>query len=136
MVFSFSEPEFSNQRKKIMTVTHAFDLRSTAASTLAPAPRTLDAEPVTWSMPEAKLWVAEQGGEFAGFVEFCDGHYEATDARGARLDSRGTLAQAKSLIAEPTGRATVSTTLVYLAIGAGATALSVLALGLGVIRLG
>jgi hypothetical protein len=123
---------FPIQRKKIMTVTHDLDTRAVPAS----ATRSLEAEPVTWSMPETKFWVAERGGEFAGFVEFRDGHYEATDARGARLDSRGTLAQAKALIAEPTSRPAVSTTLVYLAVGAGATALSVLAVGLSFIPLG
>jgi hypothetical protein len=42
--------------------------------------------------------VASRDGDFARVVEFADNHYDATDARGARLASCGTLRQAQDRI--------------------------------------
>ena len=95
-----------------------------------------DAHGVSWLSPEAKLWVASRDGEFGGFVEFVDGHYEVTDARGHQLEPRGTLREAKELIGGPAPRAGAPLALVYLAVGTGATAVSFLAVGLGLIRIG
>jgi hypothetical protein len=87
--------------------------------------------PLSWFSPEAKLWVASREGDFAGFVEFTDNHYDATDARGAQLASCGTLGQAQDLIEQSTRRASAVTTLAYVAVGTGAIAVSALAAGLG-----
>jgi hypothetical protein len=94
------------------------------------------AGPLTWLSPEAKLWVASRDGDFAGFVEFTDGHYDVTDARGAHVASCGTLHQAQDAVELSVRRASTLTTLAYVAVGAGAVAVSAFAVGLGLINLG
>jgi hypothetical protein len=97
--------------------------RDTMTSTHTLARPTEDSRgPITWSSPEAKLWVASRDGDFAGFVEFADNHYEATDARGGQLASCATLRQAQDLIEQSTRRASTVTTLAYVAVGTGVIA--------------
>lgn len=90
--------------------------------------------PLTWSSPEAKLWVASREGDFAGFVEFTDNHYDATDARGGQLASCGTLGQAQDLVEQSMRRASAGTILASVAVATGIVAVSALALGLGFIN--
>ncbi|MBF4632811.1 hypothetical protein ITJ38_00155 [Agreia pratensis] len=90
---------------------------------------------LTWLSPEANLWVASRRDDFAGFVELIDGHYDVTNSRGAHVASCGTLHQAQDLIEHSTRRASAMTTLAYVAVGTGAVAASVLAVGLGIITL-
>jgi hypothetical protein len=54
-----------------MTATQTLAKHS-AVSTPAP-----EVPEIRWASPEAKLWVATRGADFAGFVEFREGHYEA-----------------------------------------------------------
>lgn len=58
--------------------------------------------PLRWSSPEAKLWVATREGEFAGFVEFREGHYVVSDGAGRELAPRATLREAKGAL-DPEG---------------------------------
>jgi hypothetical protein len=106
----------------------------TSTHTLA-RPTDDSTEPVTWSSPEAKLWVASRDGDFAGVIEFTDNHYDATDARGGRLASSATLRQAQDLVEQSTRRASIVKPLAYVAVGTGAMAVSALAVGLGFINL-
>jgi hypothetical protein len=89
--------------------------------------------PIAWSSPEAKLWVASRDGDFAGFVEFSDNHYDATDARGGQLASRATLRQAQDLIEQSTRRRSTVTALAYAAVGTGVIALGALVAGFGLV---
>ncbi|KJC64284.1 hypothetical protein SAMN06295879_0107 [Agreia bicolorata] len=92
--------------------------------------------PLTWLSPEAALWVASRRGDFVGFVELTDGHFDVTDARGAHVASCGTLRQAQDLVEHSTRRASAVKTLAYVAVGTGAVAVSALAVGLGIVNLG
>lgn len=91
---------------------------------------------LTWLSPEAKLWVASRDGDFAGFVEFADGHYDVTDARGGHIASCATLRQAQDAVERSVRRASTLSTLAYVAVATGAVAISVFAMGLGLITLG
>jgi hypothetical protein len=55
----------------------------------------------TWLTPEPKLWVGSQAGEFAGMIEFRQGHFLATDRLGASLGAHPTLESAKQRVGEP-----------------------------------
>ncbi|KJC64273.1 hypothetical protein SAMN06295879_0122 [Agreia bicolorata] len=87
----------------------------------------------TWLSPGTTLWVASCEGNFAGFVEFTDGCYSATDARGALIASYSTLGQAQNAVERATQRTSTTTMLVYVAVGTGAIALSAFAIGLSLI---
>jgi len=41
--------------------------------------------PVSWTAPETDLWVASRSGEYAGMVEFHDGHFVARDSTGNEI---------------------------------------------------
>ena len=53
---------------------------------------------ISWSSPEAKLWVATRGGEYAGMVEYSAGHFVATGPTGERFGGYSDVAQAKSAV--------------------------------------
>jgi hypothetical protein len=78
------------------------DIRRTDARAQAPV------APLAWAAPEAKLWVATRGGEYAGMVEYLGGHYECSGATGEQLRSASDLAQAKAIVeaGRPSGRIT------------------------------
>jgi len=40
-----------------------------------------------WAQPADQLWIASVDGEFAGMIEFADGHFIATDRTGMLLDT-------------------------------------------------
>ena len=51
-----------------------------------------------WTTPEANLWVANRYGEYAGMVEFADGHFIARDNTGHILGTEVSVAAAKLLV--------------------------------------
>lgn len=51
-----------------------------------------------WTTPEASLWVANRAGEYAGMVEFADGHFIARDSTGHILGTEVSVAAAKLLV--------------------------------------
>lgn len=65
-----------------------------------------DAEPsvpvapvgLLWTTPEADLWVANRNGEYAGMVEFVEGHFIARDSTGHFLGTEVSVAGAKLLV--------------------------------------
>ncbi|AXH36862.1 hypothetical protein DVJ78_16895 [Humibacter sp. BT305] len=79
----------------------AADAALAKAHAAAPAPAVPTLEQVEWLSPEPKLWVGSRGGEFAGMVEFSNGHFLATDRVGASLGAHPTLDVAKQRVAEP-----------------------------------
>ena len=42
---------------------------------------------LSWTTPAEDLWIASVDGEFAGMIEFADGHFITTDRRGGLLDN-------------------------------------------------
>ena len=38
---------------------------------------------ISWSSPDDNLWVATIAGEFAGMIEFSNGHFVVSDATGS-----------------------------------------------------
>lgn len=56
-----------------------------------------------WSSPEANLWVANRDGEYAGMVEFADGHFVARDSTGHILGTEVTVVTAKLLVRDNIG---------------------------------
>ncbi|HEV7949925.1 MAG TPA: hypothetical protein VGP24_09180 [Glaciihabitans sp.] len=102
----------------------------------AAAPSVRDAVEVRWTTPEAKLWVATQGDDFAGFVEFSDGHYEVTDGRGVQLAARATLREAKASLALPHEQPAKPMTLLYVAVATGGLALSLFIASLAIVWMG
>ncbi|MFB2554384.1 hypothetical protein [Herbiconiux liangxiaofengii] len=93
---------------------------------------------LVWGSPESKLWVASRDGEFAGFVEFVDGHYATVDGTGQSLPPRATLAEAKAALAnggvEP-GRPRGARLLALTAVGCAGAALTSLAVALHILPL-
>jgi len=55
-----------------------FDTRSPDADT-AVAPE------LSWSSPDTNLWVANHDGDYAGMVEFVDGHFAVQNAQGEHV---------------------------------------------------
>lgn len=51
-----------------------------------------------WTTPDADLWVANRDGEYAGLVEFTDGHFIARDSTGHILGTEVSVAAAKLLV--------------------------------------
>jgi hypothetical protein len=110
-----------------MTVTPTLAKHS-AVSTPAPA-----VPEIRWASPEAKLWVATRGADFAGYVEFREGHYEVTDGRGAQFDARATLREAQALIVRQYEPAVLPARLTYIAVVTGGVAVAVFGAGLAVL---
>ncbi len=74
-------------------------MTATATTTSSTPGESAGAAPLQWTSPEAKLWVATRAGEFAGFVEFGEGHYRVTDGLGAAIGTAATLLDAKRVLA-------------------------------------
>jgi hypothetical protein len=55
---------------------------------------------LSWTSPEDSLWVANVSGEYAGMVEFADGHFLVRDSTGHELGSHSNLRDAKALVAD------------------------------------
>ena len=98
------------------------------------APVASVAVPLTWSTPESKLWIAARQGEYAGMIEYTEGHFMATGATGFDLGAFSDLAQAMESVdrgALP-GRLPVGV-LSNVAIVSAVVALSMVGMGLTVI---
>jgi len=53
---------------------------------------------VAWSSPDLDLWVATIDGDFAGMVEFTDGHFVVSDHTGTVLTSESSIPAAQSVL--------------------------------------
>jgi len=103
----------------------------------APAsPPALDVPEIRWASPEATLWVATRGADFAGFVEFREGHYAVTDGLGAQLDSCATLREAQELIGRPNDAVGLPAALTSVAVAVAGLMFAVLGAGLVVLWMG
>jgi hypothetical protein len=53
---------------------------------------------ILWTSPEENLWVANHNGEYAGMVEFVDGHFVSRDNTGHLLGTEVSVRAAKLLV--------------------------------------
>ena len=53
---------------------------------------------VAWSSPDLDLWVATIDGDFAGMVEFTDGHFVVSDHTGTVLTTTSSIPDAQSAL--------------------------------------
>jgi hypothetical protein len=53
---------------------------------------------MVWSSPEVGLWVAMGDGEYAGMIEFADGHFVARGRTGEIIDTFSSIPVAKSAV--------------------------------------
>ena len=53
----------------------------------------------SWTRPTDELWIASVDGEFAGMIEFADGHFVTTDRTGGLLDNFSGILQAMQAVA-------------------------------------
>jgi hypothetical protein len=61
---------------------------------------------ISWRSPELNLWVATSNGEYAGMVEFLDGHFVARGRTGDVIDHFSSIPAAQEAVA---GRASGET---------------------------
>ena len=54
--------------------------------------------PATWTSPESDLWIASSAGEFAGMVEFREGHFVAGDRTGNELGNFSSIPAAREAV--------------------------------------
>ena len=76
---------------------------------------------VRWASPETRLWVATVDGEYAGMVEFSDGHFVTHDRTGRTVATSSSLPAAQRAILQPSAS---PISLPYVAAVAGTVALS------------
>jgi hypothetical protein len=72
-----------------------FDTRRDAVSTTAD---------LAWSNPDFDLWVATVGGDYAGMVEFTEGHFVVRDAMAAPIATCSSIPEAQATLAAETAR--------------------------------
>jgi len=53
---------------------------------------------VVWANPDNNLWVATVDGEFAGMVEFSDGHFVVTDHAGSTVATESSIPAAQAAL--------------------------------------
>jgi hypothetical protein len=58
----------------------------------------MERTPLLWSTPESKLWVAMRDGEYAGMIEYAEGHFVVAGPEGQRLGSHSDLARAMAAL--------------------------------------
>jgi hypothetical protein len=51
---------------------------------------------VSWSSPDKDLWVATVNGDYAGMIEFADGHFVVNDHTGEIIATTSSIPAAKS----------------------------------------
>ena len=51
---------------------------------------------VSWSSPDLNLWVATVNGDYAGMIEFTDGHFVVNDHTGAIVATTSSIPAAQS----------------------------------------
>ena len=54
---------------------------------------------VVWASPETGLWVASILGDYAGMIEFAEGHFVVSDAAGRVIASAPSIPEAKAALA-------------------------------------
>ncbi|WP_440710591.1 hypothetical protein [Herbiconiux sp. YIM B11900] len=64
----------------------------------------LTSRPLTWSNPESQLWIAYREGEYAGMVEYGDGHFLASGSRGEDLGTFSDRTQAMNAVLQGVAR--------------------------------
>jgi len=55
---------------------------------------------IVWSSPASNLWVASSNGDYAGMVEFVDGHFSARSSTGALISVSTSIPAAQAAVAE------------------------------------
>ncbi|WP_291056933.1 hypothetical protein [Herbiconiux sp.] len=60
--------------------------------------------PLSWTNPESQLWIANRQGEYAGMVEYADGHFLASGSRGEDFGSFSDRTQAMEAVRLATAR--------------------------------
>jgi hypothetical protein len=55
---------------------------------------------ISWRSPELNLWVATSNGEYAGMVEFLDGHFVARGRTGDIIDHFSSIPAAQDAVTE------------------------------------
>ena len=89
---------------------------------------------VTWASPEAKLWVGSRRGEYAGMIEYTQGHFVVSGPTGRRLGSCSDLAQAMAVAEQGARHSRLSETLLSnVALASAVMALSVAGVSLSMI---
>lgn len=90
--------------------------------------------PLSWATPEPKLWIASRKGEYAGMIEYTEGHFMATGSTGYDLGAYSDLTQAMTAVDLGTlrGRLPVGV-LSNVAIVSAVVAFSMVGMGLTVI---
>lgn len=59
---------------------------------------------LSWSNPESQLWIANRQGEYAGMVEYADGHFLASGSRGEDFGSFSARTRAMDAVREGVAR--------------------------------
>jgi hypothetical protein len=54
---------------------------------------------IVWSTPESNLWVASANGDYAGLVEFIDGHFSVRGSTGAVIAECSSIPAAQAALA-------------------------------------
>ena len=54
---------------------------------------------LAWSSPDSNLWVASLNGDYAGMVEFTDGHFAVHNAQGESVATCSSIPEAQSALA-------------------------------------
>jgi len=57
---------------------------------------------IVWSSPDINLWVATAAGEFAGMIEFSQGHFVVSDATGSLVTTSTNIPAAQRALVEHT----------------------------------
>jgi hypothetical protein len=55
---------------------------------------------ISWRSPELNLWVATSNGEYAGMVEFLDGHFVARGRTGDVIDHLSSIPSAQKAVTD------------------------------------
>ncbi|MDO9398829.1 MAG: hypothetical protein Q7T71_19970 [Herbiconiux sp.] len=88
---------------------------------------------LVWATPEPKLWVATELGEYAGMVEFADGHFTGYDRTGRSLGSHSSLPEAQAALTGHRAPRLSALPLPYVAVVVGTVAVSLSAMSLAAI---
>jgi hypothetical protein len=54
---------------------------------------------IVWSSPEGNLWVASANGDYAGLVEFIDGHFSVRGSTGSVIAECSSIPAAQAALA-------------------------------------
>lgn len=71
--------------------------------TTAGADVATDPARIVWAQPESKLWVATNGGDYVGMVEFGAGHFTSFDQVGGVIGTSSSLPIAREMVTSAFG---------------------------------